>query len=93
MAPSVQFNVLRYSLFGAGIAYGFIHRFNLESEAKKSDAAAEYKHEEKLQRDAKKAWAKLHPPAAAPAAAGSINWEDPNLDIGAALELALSKLE
>lgn len=91
---SVQFNVLRYSLLGAGLVYGAVHRYNLESEAKAVHASAEWKKEQKLIKQAKAEYAKLNPPkvAAAPAS-GSINWEDPNLDIGKALESLIQKLD
>lgn len=88
------FNVLRYSLLGAGVVYGAVHRYNLEAEAKQIQASVAWKKQEKLIREAKAEYAKLHPakPAATPAS-GSINWEDPNLDIGAALESLVQKLE
>lgn len=91
---SVNFNVLRYSLFGAGIVYGAVHRYNIESAEAREQAAVEWKKEEKLIAEAKTKWAKMHPPKAAQSSSkGSINWEDPNLDFGAAIESLVAKLD
>lgn len=90
---SVQFNVLRYSLLGAGVVYGAVHRYNLESAASENHAAAAWKKEEKLIRQAKAAYAQTLPKPAAAKSTGSVNWEDPNLDIGAALEALVQKLD
>ena len=63
MSPvSVNFNVLRYSLLGAGVVYGAIHRYNLESASDKEAAALEWRKEEKLIAQAKKQWAKQNAP-------------------------------
>lgn len=92
---SVNFNVLRYSVFGAGIVYGAYHRYSLESAVKKEAAQKAYSKEEKLIKQAKAEYAKSQAAKApaAPAATGSVNWEDPNLDIGKALESLVAKLE
>ncbi|KAK6456622.1 ATP synthase E chain-domain-containing protein [Scheffersomyces xylosifermentans] len=92
---SVNFNVLRYSLLGAGIVYGAVHRYSLESAVAEKKAASQWKSEEKLIKQAKAEYAKLNPSKepVTPAAAGSINWEDPNLDIGSALESLIQKLD
>lgn len=88
------FNVLRYSLLGAGIVYGAVHRYSLESAGKEQRSAHQWKAQEKLIRQAKAEYAKLNPPKEAPkAAAGAINWEDPNLDFGAVLESLVNKLD
>lgn len=91
---STNFNVLRYSFLGAGIVYGFVHRNSLESAVAEKNASAAWKNEEKLIKQAKAEYAKLNPPKkAAPAATGSINWEDPNLDFGVAIESLVLKLD
>lgn len=87
---SVNFNVLRYSLLGAGIAYGFFHRHSLESSFAKQQYETAFAKEEKLIRKAKAEYAKLNAPKAS--SKDSINWEDPNLDIGNALESLVEKL-
>lgn len=88
------FNVLRYSALGAGIVYGAVHRYNLVSTAEKDARAAQIKQEEKLIRQAKAEYARLHAPKPAAAAAlGAINWEDPNLDFGKVLESFVLKLD
>ncbi|KAK6465907.1 ATP synthase E chain-domain-containing protein [Scheffersomyces coipomensis] len=84
------FNVLRYSALGAGIFYGALHRYSLESTHAEQSAAEQWKKEEKLIKAAKAEYAKLNPPkVVASTTKGSINWEDPNLDIGSALESLL----
>lgn len=89
---STNFNVLRYSLFGAGIVYGAYHRYSLESTVKKEAAAKAWAKEEKLIKQAKAEYAKLNAPKET-STKGSINWEDPNLDIGSALESLVAKLD
>lgn len=89
---SVNFNVLRYSLLGAGVVYGAYHRYSLESDVKAEHAAKAWAKEEKLIKQAKAEYAKLTAPKETPSS-GSINWEDPNLDFGKALESLVSKLD
>ncbi|EGV60058.1 F1F0 ATP synthase subunit e, mitochondrial [Yamadazyma tenuis] len=90
---STNFNVLRYSLLGAGVVYGAYHRYSLESSVKQEHAANAYAQEAKLINKAKAEYAKLNAPKTPVASTGSINWEDPNLDIGSALESLVAKLE
>lgn len=90
---SSTFNVLRYSALGAGILYGAVHRYNLESGERAKEALAQWKKEEKLIREAKQEYAKLTAKPVASSNSGSINWEDPNLDIGKALESLIQKLD
>lgn len=90
---SVTLNVLRYSALGAGVVYGAVHRYNLESQGKEVKAQHQWKQEEKLIKEAKKEYAKLNPAKAPAPSTGSINWEDPNLDFGKVLEGALAKLD
>lgn len=90
---SVTFNVLRYSLLGAGVAYGAVHRYNLESSESERQAVAQWKKHEKLIKEAKAEYAKANPAKPAAQSSGSINWEDPNLDIGKALESLILKLD
>ncbi|CAH6721450.1 ATP synthase subunit e, mitochondrial [[Candida] jaroonii] len=88
---STTFNVLRYSLFGAGIVYGAYHRYSLESDVEKQKFLSSFAHEQKLINKAKKEYAKLTAPKAT--TGDAINWEDPNLDFGKALETLVQKLE
>lgn len=90
---SATFNVLRYSVLGAGVVYGAVHRYNLESSEKQLQATKKWKLEEKLIRQAKAEYAKLNAPKDVSTKAGSVNWEDPNLDIGKALESLIQKLD
>lgn len=91
---SVTFNVLRYSFLGAGIVYGAVHRYNLESSETEKQALAQWKKEEKLIKQAKAEFNKANASkTVTPQASGSINWEDPNLDIGKALESLVQKLD
>ncbi|KAG5418750.1 TIM11 [Candida metapsilosis] len=91
---STTFNVLRYSALGAGIFYGAYHRYSLESSFAKQQAAKQWKHEEKLIAQAKAEYQKMaNPQASKPATSGSINWEDPNLDFGKALESVIATLD
>ncbi|RCK59651.1 ATP synthase subunit e, mitochondrial [Candida viswanathii] len=88
------FNVLRYSLLGAGIVYGAYSRYSIESAHHEDVAAKKWRKDEKLIQQAKAEYAKLHAPKKeATTASGSINWEDPNLDIGKALESLIQKLD
>lgn len=90
---STQFNVVRYSLLGFGVLYGAVHRYNLESDAKSAHAQSQWNKEVKLIKQAKAEFAKLNTSKEpTPAASGSINWEDPNLDFGKALESLVQKL-
>lgn len=72
---------------GAGVAYGAYARFSGERAEHKAIAAAQWKREESLIRQAKREFARLHKPAAAakPSSSLAINWEDPNLDLDAIL--------
>lgn len=93
---STTFNVLRYSALGVGVFYGAYHRYSLESSFAKQQAAKQWKHEEKLIAQAKAEYQKLtNPQVVKPATStpGSINWEDPNLDLGKALESLIATLD
>ncbi|EGW30654.1 uncharacterized protein SPAPADRAFT_62521 [Spathaspora passalidarum NRRL Y-27907] len=90
---SSNFNILRWSFLGAGLFYGAYHRRNLQCEAEQQAEAKKLKEEQKLIKQAKAEYAKLNPPKAAPVTSGAINWEDPNLDIGKALESLVQKLD
>ena len=90
------FNLLRYSLLGAGIFYGAYTRFSVDSAFKAEQAAKKWRQEEKLIQQAKAEYARLHAPkkdTSSASTSGSINWEDPNLDFGKALELLIQKLD
>lgn len=88
---STNFNVLRYSLLGAGVVYGAFHRYALKSGVEAAEKKAAYDKEVSLIKKAKAEFAKLNPPKSS--TAGSINWEDPNLDFGQALESVIAKLD
>ncbi|WLF80269.1 F1F0 ATP synthase subunit e, mitochondrial [Lodderomyces elongisporus] len=93
---SATVNVLRYSALGLGVVYGAYHRFSLESAFAKQQAAAQWKKEEKLIAEAKSIYQKINTPPkqeTPKSQAGSINWEDPNLDFGAVLESLIAKLD
>lgn len=90
---SVAFNVFRYSALATGVVYGAVHRYNLESSAKENKATNQWNQEEKLIKQAKKEYAKLNAPKEVKVEAGSINWEDPNLDYGKVLEGWIAKLD
>lgn len=90
---STSFNVFRYSLVGAGVVYGAFHRYSLESAEVQKQKDAQWKKEEKLIRQAKAEYAKLHAPKAAPVSTTAFNLEDPNLDFGKVLESLVQKLE
>ncbi|KAI5955373.1 TIM11 [Candida jiufengensis] len=96
---STTFNVFRWSALGAGIIYGAYHRYSLESTHAKKEAAKKWKHEEKLIQQAKDEYKKLNEPKTTTPTkptsitTGSINWEDPNLDLGKALDSLLAKLD
>lgn len=86
------FNVLRWSALGAGVVYGFVHRNGLKNAAEEKAAADKFAQQEKLIQEAKAEYAKLNAQKTPAASTGSINWEDPNLDIGKALESLIEKL-
>lgn len=90
---STTFNVVRYSLLGAGVVYGFVHRYNLESAEEETRKVSQWKKEEKLIRQAKSEYAKLTAPKEVPSSATAFNLEDPNLDFGKVLESLVQKLE
>lgn len=89
---SSTFNVLRYSFLGAGVVYGAVHRYNLETAGEQQEKLVQFKKEEKLIRQAKAEYAKLNAPKEV-ASTSSFNLEDPNLDFGKVLESLVQKLE
>ncbi|RKF61274.1 hypothetical protein OnM2_043008 [Erysiphe neolycopersici] len=60
---STGLNVLRYSVLGAGLIYGFLHQSKLSSAAKLSAINKEYQHQQALINQAKKAYAKRNLPS------------------------------
>ncbi|RLV90328.1 ATP synthase subunit e mitochondrial [Spathaspora sp. JA1] len=88
-----NFNVLRWSFLGAGLFYGFYHRQSLQTEAQEKVEAKKLQDQQKLIKQAKAEYAKLNPPKPVAVSSGAINWEDPNLDIGKALESLVQKLD
>lgn len=77
---------------GAGVVYGAYHRYALESGVKAAAKQASWDNEVKLIKKAKAEFAKTKPAPKA-SESGSINWEDPNLDFGKALESLVAKLD
>lgn len=92
---SNPFNVLRYSLLGLGVVGGAVQQYRSNSAEEKLHAAKEFRREEKLIKQAKEEFAKLHKTTSSAAGgdAGSINWDDANLDFGKALETVIPKLD
>lgn len=86
-------NVLRYSALGAGILYGAVHRYNLESASVQQEKQAKFAHEAKLIKQAKAEYAKLHAPKNQGSSITQINFEDPNVDFGKVLESLVQKLD
>ena len=89
---SNPFNVLRYSLLGLGVVVGTVHQYRYNSAEEKLHAAKQFRKEEKLIKNAKEEFAKLHKTNAPGGDVGSINWDDANLDFGKALETVILKL-
>ncbi|PVH20868.1 hypothetical protein CXQ85_004378 [Candidozyma haemuli] len=88
------FNVLRYSALGAGLVYGAVHRYNLESAVKEQHKAEEWKKQEKLIKKAKAEYARLHAPKEQPSTGASLSLktlEDPNVDFGKVFESLIQK--
>lgn len=90
---SATFNVFRYSALAGGVVYGFVNRIYLQSSQEKKDFNNQWNKEEKLINKARKQYAKLTAPPKVEVQAGSINWEDPNLDIGQVIDQWLAKLD
>lgn len=87
------FNVVRYSLLGAGVLYGAVHRYNLEAAQQLHEKLVQWKKEEKLIKQAKAEYAKINPPKeVAQESPLAFNLEDPNLDFGKAIESLIQKL-
>ena len=63
--------VLRYSVLGLGILYGFSHQRTITATQKSAEAQREYQHKQQLINKAKDAYAKSKQPAAASTAAAS----------------------
>ncbi|TQS37298.1 hypothetical protein Golomagni_02232 [Golovinomyces magnicellulatus] len=60
---STGVNVLRYSVLGAGLIYGFLHQSKLSSAAKLSNTTKEYQRREALIAQAKAEYAKKNQPS------------------------------
>ncbi|ODV64381.1 F1F0 ATP synthase subunit e ASCRUDRAFT_74018 [Ascoidea rubescens DSM 1968] len=87
-------SVLRYSVLGAGILYGFTHDRSLQNTAAKSKADHDYAKQEKLIQQAKDAYIKskqqpLQSTAQSPQLS-NINLDDPKADFA---QLILSSVE
>ena len=63
--------VLRYTVLGLGIFYGFSHQRKITATQKAAEAQREYQHKQQLINKAKDAYAKSKRPAAASTAAAS----------------------
>lgn len=84
-------NVFRYSCLGAGVVYGAMHRYNRESAAEKAVAAADWKKQERLIREAKREFARQNQPKTT-GGSTAVNWEDPNLDLEAVITSWTAKM-
>lgn len=96
IATMSTFNVLRYSALGAGLVYGVVHRYNLESAVSEQRKAEEWTKKEKLIKQAKAEYARLHAPKNKPADNSTFSLktlEDPNVDFGKLAESLIQKLE
>ncbi|KAH6853464.1 ATP synthase E chain-domain-containing protein [Chaetomium sp. MPI-CAGE-AT-0009] len=58
MSSTSGVNVLRYSVLGLGVVYGFYHQRNINSAQKAAAARREYEHKQELINKAKSAYAK-----------------------------------
>jgi len=89
MSSKSGVNVLRYTVLGLGIFYGFSHQRKITATQKAAEAQREYQHKQQLINKAKDAYAKSKRPAAASTAAASGATQDlnsPNFDLEAFLE-------
>ncbi|KAK4251186.1 ATP synthase E chain-domain-containing protein [Corynascus novoguineensis] len=70
-------NVLRYSVLGLGVVYGFYHQRTINAAQKAAAAQREYEHKQELINKAKQAYAKTKQPAASsPAPSSGANKDD-----------------
>lgn len=90
---SATFNVFRYTALAGGVVYGFVNRIALQRSQEKTDFTTQWNKEQKLIDKAKREFTKLNAPKQVQVESGSINWEDPNLDIGQVLDSWLAKLD
>ncbi|EDO14831.1 hypothetical protein Kpol_364p3 [Vanderwaltozyma polyspora DSM 70294] len=85
-------NVLRYSALGLGLIFGLKNDLVFRSDAKKQKEEEEYQRKLKLVEEAKKEYARLHPPKETKSSS-KVNWEDPALDYGSAILKAVETLK
>ncbi|KAK3300083.1 ATP synthase E chain-domain-containing protein [Chaetomium fimeti] len=89
MSSTSGVNVLRYSVLGLGVVYGFKHQRSINSAQKAAAAQREYEHKQELINKAKSAYAKSKQSttASAPASSG-VNQDltSPNFDLEAFIE-------
>ncbi|EAQ93577.1 hypothetical protein CHGG_01812 [Chaetomium globosum CBS 148.51] len=90
MSSKSGINVLRYSVLGLGVFYGFSHQRSINSAQKAAEAQREYEHKQQLINKAKDAYAKSKQQtsgASAPASsAASQDLTSPNFDLEALIE-------
>ncbi|KAH6634118.1 ATP synthase E chain-domain-containing protein [Chaetomium sp. MPI-SDFR-AT-0129] len=82
-------NILRYSVLGLGVVYGFYHQRTITSTQKAAAAQRDYEHKQQLINKAKEAYARSKQPAASASGSSSGLNQDlnsPNLDLEALLE-------
>ncbi|CCU81349.1 unnamed protein product [Blumeria hordei] len=82
---SAGVNVLRYSVLGAGVVYGFLHQSKLSSAAKHSAIQKEYDHKVALITQAKAEYLKRTAPSNPKAASNTAIFdpESPKFDLEA----------
>ncbi|KAG7293306.1 hypothetical protein NEMBOFW57_003352 [Staphylotrichum longicolle] len=94
MSSKSGVNVLRYSVLGLGIFYGFSHQRSINAAQKAAETQREYEHKQQLINKAKEAYAKSKQPAAASTSATSGLNQDlnsPNFDLEAFFEALMKQ--
>lgn len=87
------FNVARWSVFTGGIVYGFLHNRTLVHEAAEYRESAAFKKQEKLIKEAKAEWLKLHPKPA-PSTDGPVtDLDSPEFDPVKVIDWSIKNLE
>ncbi|KAL2165845.1 hypothetical protein VTG60DRAFT_3714 [Thermothelomyces hinnuleus] len=90
MSSKAGVNVLRYSVLGLGVVYGFYHQRSINAAQKAAAAQREYEHQQELINKAKEAYAKTKQtsssPSPAPSSGLNQDLNSPNFDLEAFIE-------
>ncbi|KAK3903037.1 ATP synthase E chain-domain-containing protein [Staphylotrichum tortipilum] len=91
MSSKSGVNVLRYTVLGLGVFYGFSHQRSITAAQKAAEAQREYEHKQQIINKAKAAYAQSKQaasPAASASAASGVNQDlmSPNFDLEAFVE-------